>query len=207
MPVEGCGNAFYTLAAGGKETRHHKNDHERAECHRIAQRQPRRRPAGLELARRQQGAFDMRLPERLRHRILTIGGDTVCDRGGRTMRFTGAAIKPAQAVVDARQPQNQQRQCRCCDGDQEYEKTDGARERRQHQPQTGPGKSEEETEPRSPARRAPATAAPTTGCRARGLARARAAASSAAPDREAGRSLRPKAAPSLGLRRICCSPG
>jgi hypothetical protein len=76
----------------------------------------------------------MRLPERLRHGVLIIGGETIRGRGCRTVRFTGAAIKPAQPIVDARQPQNQQRQCRCCNGDQEYEKTDRTREWRQHEP-------------------------------------------------------------------------
>ena len=46
----------------------------------------------------------MRAPKRLRYRILTIGSNVVCDRGSRTMRFAGAAIEPAQAVVDTRQP-------------------------------------------------------------------------------------------------------
>ena len=60
MPIESGGNAFYSLTASGKETRHHKNDHQRAKCHRVAQRQSRRRPAGFELACRQQRALDVR---------------------------------------------------------------------------------------------------------------------------------------------------
>ena len=38
VPVESGGNAFYSLAAGGKESRDDKNDHQCAECHRVAQR-------------------------------------------------------------------------------------------------------------------------------------------------------------------------
>ena len=110
LPVEGGGDALDALAAGGKEARHRQNEHERAQRHRIAQRQPRRRPAGLELARRQQRAFDMRAPERLRDRIVLVGGDLVGDRGGRPVRLAAAAVEPAQAVIDARQPQHRQRQ-------------------------------------------------------------------------------------------------
>ena len=112
VPVEGGGDALEPLAAGRKESRHHQNEHECAQRHRIAQRQPRRRPAGLELARRQQRALDMRLPERLRHRIVAVGGNVVGDRRRRPVRFAAAAIEPAQPVIDARQPQDQQRQCR-----------------------------------------------------------------------------------------------
>ena len=90
-----------------KEGRDDQEEHQRAQRHRIAQRQLRRRPAGLELARRQQRALDMRAPERLRDRIVLVGGDLVGDRGGRPMRLAAAAIEPAQAVGGARQPQHQ----------------------------------------------------------------------------------------------------
>ena len=61
---------LHALAAGGEEGRDHQDEHQRAQRHRIAQRRAAARPAGLELARRQQRAFDMRAPERLRDRIV-----------------------------------------------------------------------------------------------------------------------------------------
>ena len=51
VPVEGGGDTLEPLAARGKERRHQQNGHERAQRNRIAQRQPRHRPAGLDLAR------------------------------------------------------------------------------------------------------------------------------------------------------------
>ena len=146
LPVEGGGDAFDALAAGGKEGRHHQDQRERAQRHRIAQRQLRLRPAGLELARRQQRAFDMRAPERLRHRIVLIGGDLVGDGRGRPVRLAAAAVEPAQAVRFAGQPQQQQRDRGRRGEDEEQDQPDGARQRRQHDPQTGPGQRQEQAE-------------------------------------------------------------
>ena len=99
-PVEGGGDPLHPLAAGGEEGGDRQNEHQRAQRHRIAHGEPRRRPAGLELARRQQRAFDMGAPERLRDRIVLVGGDLVGDRGGRPVRLAAAAVEPAQAVID-----------------------------------------------------------------------------------------------------------
>ncbi len=127
VPVEGGGDAFDVFAAGAEEARHHQNEHQRAQRHRIAQRQPRRRPAGLELARRHQRALDMGLPERLRHRVVIVGGDMIDDGGGRAMRFSAHAVEPAQAVMNARQPQPDQRHRGDDDDQDEDRKPDGAR--------------------------------------------------------------------------------
>src|SRR5262249_1841585 len=131
---------------GRKETRRNKNDDQRAERHWVAQGQARRRPTRLELTRRHQGTLDVCLPERLRDGILIIGGKTVCNRRRRPVRFTGAAVKSAETVADAGQPQNQQRQRCRHDGNQKYEKPDGARKRRQYQPKTRPRESQEESD-------------------------------------------------------------
>ena len=122
VPIEGGGDAFDVFAAGAEETRDHQNEHQRAQRHRIAQRQPRRRPAGLELARRHQRALDMSLPERLRHRVVIVGGDMIDDGGGRAMRFSAHAVEPAQAVMNAGQPQPDQRHRRGNDDQREDQK-------------------------------------------------------------------------------------
>jgi hypothetical protein len=41
LPIERRGNAFCSLATGGKETRRHENENERAERHGVAQGQSR----------------------------------------------------------------------------------------------------------------------------------------------------------------------
>jgi hypothetical protein len=139
-PIESRGNPVCSLAAGGKEARGQKNNHESTERHRIAQRQTWGRPAGPKLARRQKSAFDVRLPERLRHWIIAVGGNAIRHGCRRTMRFTCAAIETTQTVMDAGQSQDQQWQRRCHDRDCEYEEANGAGKRRQYQPQAGPGK-------------------------------------------------------------------
>ena len=134
LPVESDGDALQAFAAGGEEARDRQNEHERAQRHRIAQRQPRRRPAGLELARRHERTFDMGTPERLRDRIVLVGGNLIGDRGGRPVRLAAAAVEPAQAVGDAGQPQHRQRRRRNGGDGHEQQQTDGARQRRQHKP-------------------------------------------------------------------------
>src|SRR5262245_4744140 len=145
-PIESRGDTFCALAAGGEETRDHHNDNERTECHWIAQREARSRPASPELARRPKRTLDMRLPERLRHRVISVGSDAVGNRRRRTVRFTGAAIEPPKTIVDTRQPHDQQWQSRSDNGDCEYEQADGAGQRRQCQPQTGPREGQKQSE-------------------------------------------------------------
>ena len=76
----------------------------------------------------------MGAPERLRDRIVLVGGNLVGDRGGRPVRFATAAVEPAQAVIDTGQPQQHQRHGRDRSDDGEQNQADGARQRRQHQP-------------------------------------------------------------------------
>ena len=100
----------------------------------------------LSLRADKQRAFDMGAPERLRDRIVSVGGDLVGDRGGRPVRLAAAAVEPAQAVGGAGQPQHRQRRRRDRGDQDEQQQPDGARQRRQHQPQSGPGKCEEQSE-------------------------------------------------------------
>ena len=148
LPVEGGGDALPALAAGGKEGR------DRPGCSTSARSaigsrsaQPRRRPAGLELARRQQRALDMGVPERLRDRIVAVGGDLVGDRGRRPMRLAAVAVEPAQAVGDAAAAAaSASGAAATAVTTTNDDQADGARERRQHQPQAGPGKRQEQSE-------------------------------------------------------------
>ena len=97
------------LAAGGEKRGDHQHQHQRAQRDRVAQRQLRRGPAGLEPARRHQRALDMGAPERLRDRIVLVGGDAVEDGGGRTVPLAADAVEPAQAVMNAGQLQPHER--------------------------------------------------------------------------------------------------
>ena len=75
----------------------HGDEHEAAHAHKDRAPTARRRPAGLERARRRQRARDMGLPQRERIRIGRRDGELVGDRGRRTVRHAAAAIEPAQA--------------------------------------------------------------------------------------------------------------
>ncbi len=114
---------------------------------RIAQRQPRRRPAGLERARRQERALDMGVPQRERIGILGRDGELVGDRRRRAMPHAAAAIEPAQrrrrrrACADSRAAPSRRR-TRTANTDS----ADRAAERRQPQPHAEPGHREEQSD-------------------------------------------------------------
>ena len=146
MPVEGGGDAFHALAAGGEEAGGRQDEHQRAQRHWVAQRQPRMRPAGLEPARGEQRALDMGLPERLRDRVVLIGGDAVGDRGGRPVALAADAVEPAQALAHARQAQQHQRRRRHHRHDNENAQPYRPPKRRQGEPEAGPGEGQEQAE-------------------------------------------------------------
>src|SRR5262249_4498865 len=138
---------FCPLATGGKETRHNENENERAERHGIAQGQSRCRPPGLEFAGRKQRALDVRLPKCLRDGILTIGGNAVGNRRPLAIGSAWAAIDSTQLVADAGEQNDEQWQRRRYECDRKEDQSDGARQRRQDQPQASPRKSEKNSEP------------------------------------------------------------
>ena len=88
----------------------------------------------------------MGAPERLRDRIGLVGGDAVGDGGGRAVRLPAAAVEPAQALVQAGQPQADERDGGGEREQREDDEPDGAAERRQHAPQAGPGERQEQAE-------------------------------------------------------------
>ena len=83
----------------------HGDQDEAAQRIRIAHRKPRRRPAGLEGARRGQRALDVGLPQRQRIWILRRNRKLVGDRRRRAMANAAAAIEPAQRLGGRRQAQ------------------------------------------------------------------------------------------------------
>jgi hypothetical protein len=61
---------------------------------------------------------------------VAIGGNAIRNSGRRAMRFTRAAIKSTQTVVDTGQSQDQQWEGQCYDRDCEHEQANGAGKRR-----------------------------------------------------------------------------
>ena len=146
LPVEGRGDTAPALATGGDEGRHNEDDDQRAQRHRVAQVETRRRPAGPELLRREQRPFDMGAPQRDRPRIGLRGREFIGDRGRRPMGDAGLAVEPAQAVVARREAHENQRNGRRGGEDEEHEQRDRPRHRRQPQPHAEPRHREEQTD-------------------------------------------------------------
>ena len=100
VPVERRLGAQRALVAGGDIGRHHHHRDQRAQRPGIVDRQPRRRQAGADALDGCQSALALRLPQRLRHRIL--GRERIGQRGRRAVADAGAAVEPAQALFAAR---------------------------------------------------------------------------------------------------------
>jgi hypothetical protein len=115
--------------------RHHRD--QRAQRPGIMDRQPRRRQAGAETLERCQSALALCLPQRLRDRILA--GQRIRQRGRRAMADPGTAIEPAEARFAAWPAESRQRKQRPERREPEQADPDGARDKRQRQPQSGPG--------------------------------------------------------------------
>ena len=86
----------------------------------------------------------MGAPERLRDWIVLIGGELVGDRGGRPVRRAAVAVEPPQAVAGAGPSQHRQRRRGNRGNHHEQQEADGARQRRQHNPEACPGKCKEQ---------------------------------------------------------------
>ena len=98
LPVEGGGDASDTLAAAARSVATTRMSVSARSAIRIAQRSFGLRPAGLELAGRQQRAFDMRAPERCVTGSLWLAAiASAMAVAGR--RAAAAAVEPAQAVL------------------------------------------------------------------------------------------------------------
>ena len=137
VPVERRLGTQHALVAGGDIGRHHHHRDQRAQRPGIVDRQPRRRQAGADPLDRRQGALALRLPQRQRDRIL--GRQRIGQRGRRAMADAGAAVEPAQALFAARPAKPDQRKQRSQRQQHEQAEADGARQKRQRQPQSGPG--------------------------------------------------------------------
>ena len=86
--------------------------------------------------------------------------------------LAAAAVEPAQAVVQAGQPQQDERHGGGEREQREDDEPDGARRAAAARATARPTRTPRIGRTRSPARPAPATAAPTAGCRGRASARA-----------------------------------
>ncbi len=94
LPVEGRSDALPVLAAGGDEGGDHGDENKAAQRIRIARREVRRRPAGLERACRGERARDMGLPKRERIGILRRHRQFVGDGRRRPVTDAAAPIEP-----------------------------------------------------------------------------------------------------------------
>ena len=144
LPVERRGDALGALAAGGEEGRDHEDEHQRAQRIRIARRKLWQRRSGAQGAGGAQRALHVGAPQRRRERIVGFRNQVVGDRGGRAVRQVAGAVEPAQAVIRAGQPHQEQRHRRGDREDEEHEQADGAAKRRQRDPQSQPGDGEEQ---------------------------------------------------------------
>ncbi len=152
LPVEGRGHAARTIAAGGKEGRHQKHDHQRAQRDRIARGKARHRPAGAELAGGGERTLDMRAPQRLRHGVAFAGGELVGERDGGAMLQAAALVETAQAVCGIRHADDDEGRQRGERQQPEKDDADGAPERRQPQPKPKPGQHQEQAADRGESR-------------------------------------------------------
>ena len=146
LPVESRRHALPALAAGGNEGGDDGNEHEAAHRIRIAHRQPRRRPSGLEGTRGGKRSRHMGLPQRERIGIGRRDGEFIGDRRRRTMQNAAAAIEPAQRLGGGRHAQEGEWDHGGDSERREYEEAGRARQRRQEQPQAQPGDSEEQAD-------------------------------------------------------------
>ena len=159
VPVERRRDAHHALVAGGDIGRNHQHHDQRAQRPGIVDRQPRRRQAGADALDRGQRALALRLPQRQRDRILRR--QRIGQRGRRAMADAGAAVEPAQALFAARPAKPQQRKQRAERQQHEQAEPDGARDKRQRQPQSGPGHHQEQPDDASKAAPDAASLAPT----------------------------------------------
>ncbi len=100
VPVERRLGAQRALIACGNIGRDHHHRDQRAQRPGIVDRKPRRRQAGADALDRCQGAFALRVPQRLRDRILR--DQRIGERGRRTMADPGATVEPAEGLFAAR---------------------------------------------------------------------------------------------------------
>jgi len=136
MPIEAAVTRF--TARRRRKARHQQMRRERAERHGIAQAPLRRGPAGLEpCARRASAALDMRLPERLRDRVVTCWRPIKSpDRGGGGDASSAAAASSGadrSATLGRRQPE--QRMAAISGNDAEKGEARWAGRSAQHQPE------------------------------------------------------------------------
>ena len=146
LPVERRLHAAHAVAAGDKERGDHRHQHQRAQRHRVARRDPRHRQSGAQRLGRTQCPFDVGAPERDGMAVVGLAGDPVGDRGGGPVRQPGIAVEAAKLLGPARQPQAQQRQQRDRPDQAEQAETDGAADRRQPHPEPKPGQRQEQAE-------------------------------------------------------------
>ncbi len=144
VPVERRGHPHRALVAGGDIGGHQHHHDQRAQRPGIVDRQPRRRQPGTDALQRGQRAFALRLPQRLRDRIL--GRQRIGQRGRRTVPDAGAAVEPGQCGLAGRPPETNERQQRAQRQQDEQGNADGARHERQRQPQPCPGHHQEQSD-------------------------------------------------------------
>ena len=134
LPIERRGDALEVFAAGSNEGGDNGDENKAAQRVRIARRQTRRRPAGLERPRRGERALDVRLPQRQRIGVLRRDRELIGNRGRRPMTDAAAAIEPPQRVGGDRQPQRHEWNDRGDREDDEHHESGSPGERRQPQP-------------------------------------------------------------------------
>ena len=197
VPVERRRDAHHALVAGRDIGRDQQHRDQRAQRPGIVDRQPRRRQPGADALDRGQRALALRLPQRPRDRILRR--QRIGQRGRRAMADAGAAVEPAQRLFAARPAKPEQRKQRGQRQQHEQAEPDGAGDKRQRQPQAGPGHHQKQPDDTSTAAPDAASRAPTRWR----ISPAAGPASAAAARRHRGRAL---ALAGRGWRRSIKSP-
>ncbi len=144
VPVERRLGAQRALVARGNIGRNHHHRDQRAQRPGIVDRQPRRRQPGANALDRCQRALALRLPQRLRDRILRR--ERIGQRGRRAVADARAPVEPVQALFAGRPAEPDQRKQRAQRRQHEQAEADGARHKRQRQPQSGPGQHQKQSD-------------------------------------------------------------